>query len=314
MKKGTQFRGIIPPVVSTFTEDEKIDPVLYRREVRYLLDAGVHGISPGGSTGEGAALSDAELAELVTIVKSENREGVPIVAGVARNSTAAAIETAMTAKKAGADALMVTPTFYNVLVPDNTGNKRFYQAISDAVGLPIVIYNVVPQNEIMPDLFSELLDIEHVVGVKQSVGGIMAMYDMVRTCGDRGMIYAATDEMIHSCFAVGADGAISAILALFPRLSVKMWDLHPGQALRRGPGDPGQALPAVEDRAWPAIPGPHEGRRQTARPRCRTVQEPDVGSPAGDRGPHGGHPPVGQGRITRSNAAPAAGAALSSCT
>jgi 4-hydroxy-tetrahydrodipicolinate synthase len=53
----------------------------------------------------------------------------------------------------------------------------------------------------------------------------MAMYDMRITCGGRGMIFAATDEMIHSCLAVGADGAISAILSLFPRLSVKMWDL-----------------------------------------------------------------------------------------
>ena len=259
MKKGTQFRGIIPPVVSTFTEDEKIDPVLYRREVRYLLDAGVHGISPGGSTGEGAALSDAELEELVTIVKSENREGVPIVAGVARNSTAAAIETAMVAKAAGADALMVTPTFYNVLVPDDNGNKRFYRAISDAVGLPIIIYNVVPQNEISSALFSELLDIDNVVGVKQSVGAIMAMYDMVRTCGDRGMVYAATDEMIHSCFAVGADGAISAILALFPRLSVRMWDLT--QAKRYD-----EAL-AIQDKLfplWKIVRGPQFPARMKA--------------------------------------------------
>lgn len=225
MKKGSSFRGIIPPVVSTFTAQETVDAALYRREVRYLLDAGVHGISPGGSTGEGAALSDAELVGMIGIIASENREGVPVVAGVARCSTAAAIETGLAAKRAGADALMVTPTFYNVLVPDAAGNRRFYQAISDAVGLPIIIYNVVPQNEIPSELFSELLDIEHVIGIKQSVGGIMAMYDMQVSCGERGMIYAATDEMLHSCFTLGADGAISAILALFPRLSVRMWDL-----------------------------------------------------------------------------------------
>ena len=225
MKKGELFRGITPPVVSTFTKDEKIDVDLYRREVRYLLDAGVHCISPGGSTGEGAALSDAELTQLIGIIREENKGGIPIVAGVARNSTQAAVTTALTAKAAGADALMVTPTFYNVLVPDNEGNRQFYRAISEQVGLPIIVYNVIPQNEISPELFSQLLDIENVIGVKQSVGGIMAMYDMKVTCGDRGMIFAATDEMIHSCFAVGADGAISAILALFPRLSIRMWNL-----------------------------------------------------------------------------------------
>jgi 4-hydroxy-tetrahydrodipicolinate synthase len=225
MKKGTEFGGIVPPVISTFREDETIDAARYRREVRYLLDAGVHGISPGGSTGEGAALSDAELVEMIGLIRDENRAGVPVIAGVARSSTAAAVTTGLAAKAAGADALMVTPTFYNVLVPDAAGNARFYRAISDAVGLPIIIYNVVPQNEISSELMAELLEIEHVVGVKQSVGGIMAMYDMRMTCGDRGMVFAATDEMIHSCFALGADGAISAILALFPRLSVRMWDL-----------------------------------------------------------------------------------------
>lgn len=259
MKKGSQFRGIIPPVVSTFAEDETVDPALYRREVRYLLDAGVHGISPGGSTGEGAALSDAELAEMIGIIKSENREGVPVVAGVARCSTAAAVETALAAKQAGADAVMVTPTFYNVLVPDDTGNKRFFRSISDAVGLPIIVYNVVPQNEISSDLFAQLLDIEHVIGVKQSVGGIMAMYEMRETCGDRGMVYAATDEMLHACFALGADGAISAILALFPRLSVKMWDLTAA-----GRHDEALAIQSRLYPLWKIVRGPQFPARMKA--------------------------------------------------
>jgi dihydrodipicolinate synthase/N-acetylneuraminate lyase len=225
MKKGELFRGITPPVMSTFSKDEKIDANLYRREIRYLLDAGVHGISPGGSTGESAALSDEELVQMLGIIREENTKGIPVVAGVARCSTQAAINTALAAKAAGADALMVTPTFYNVLVPDEKGNEKFYRAISDAIGLPIIVYNVIPENEISSELFSQLLDIEHIIGIKQSVGGIMAMYEMKVTCGERGMVFAATDEMLHSCFTLGADGAISAILALFPRLSVKLWDL-----------------------------------------------------------------------------------------
>lgn len=224
MKKGEQFRGITPPLLSTFSRDEKIDAGLYRAQLRYLIDAGVHCLSPGGSTGENAALTDDELAELITITREENKQGLPVISGVARCSTQAAIATGLRAKAAGADALMVTPAYYNVLVPDAKGNEQFYRAIGEAVGLPIIIYNVIPQNEIQPDLFLRLLDIPQVVGVKQSVGGIMAMYDMKVTCGERGSIFAAADEMIYSCFAAGADGAISAILSLFPRLCVHMWD------------------------------------------------------------------------------------------
>jgi 1-pyrroline-4-hydroxy-2-carboxylate deaminase len=100
--------------MSTFSKDEKIDANLYRREIRHLLDAGVHGISPGGSTGESAALSDEELVQMLGIIREENTKGIPVVAGVARCSTKVAIDTALAAKAAGADALMVTPTFYNL--------------------------------------------------------------------------------------------------------------------------------------------------------------------------------------------------------
>lgn len=125
--------------MSTFTADERIDADLYRREIRYLLAAGVHGISPGGSTGESAALSDGELVQMLGIIREENTKGIPVVAGVARCSTQAAITTALAAKAAGADALMVTPTFYNVLFPDEKGNEKFYRAISDGIGLPIIV-------------------------------------------------------------------------------------------------------------------------------------------------------------------------------
>ncbi len=225
MKKGKKFSGIIPPIITPFDESGNIDRNIFKREVRHLINCGVHGLSPGGSTGEGAALTDEELAELIRIISEENIERLPIVAGVIRTSTQAAVKTALAAKAAGADALMVTPVFYNVLVPDEKGNYSFYKAISDAVGLPIIIYNVVPQNEITSEAFSRLLEIPNVIGIKQSVGGIMAFYDMVITNGEKGMIYAATDEMLYSTFDLGADGAISAVISLFPKLCVKIWDL-----------------------------------------------------------------------------------------
>ncbi|WP_052436710.1 dihydrodipicolinate synthase family protein [Georgenia sp. SUBG003] len=217
--------GIIAPVLTPFTEDGALDVEAFRAEVRLLLDSGVHGISPGGSTGEGAALTDDELVEMLAIIREENHDSVPVVAGIIRSSTPAAVRTGLLARDAGADALMVTPTFYNVLVPDDGGNRLFYQTLSREVGLPVIIYNVIPQNQISSELAAELLDIEHVVGIKQSVGGIMAMYDMRLASRDKGLVYAATDEMLASCYALGADGAISAILSLFPRTSVRMWEL-----------------------------------------------------------------------------------------
>ena len=259
MKKGARFGGIIPPVITPFDADGAIDETKFRREVRHLIECGVHGLSPGGSTGEGAALTDEELIRLIGSIREENKGGLPIVAGVIRTSTQAAVKTALAAKAAGADALMVTPVFYNVLVPDEKGNESFFRAIAEAARLPIVIYNVVPQNEISPELFSRLLDIPEVVGIKQSVGGIMACYDMVLTNGERGMVYSATDEMIYSTFDLGADGAISAVLSLFPRLCVKMWDL-----VKAGRGEEARAIQNSIFPLWKVVRGPQFPARMKA--------------------------------------------------
>jgi len=169
------------------------------------------------------------------------------------------VKTALAAKTAGADALMVTPVFYNVLVPDEKGNYSFYEAIAEASGLPVIIYNVVPQNEITSEAFSRLLEIPNVIGIKQSVGGIMAFYDMVITNGQRSMIYAATDEMLYSAFDLGADGAISAILSLFPRLCVKMWDL-----VQEGRKDEARKIQDTIYPVWKAVRGPQFPARMKA--------------------------------------------------
>lgn len=249
MTSHTAPRGLVAPALTPFAADGSIDHGAFRDQVEYLLANGIHGISPGGSTGEGAVLEDDELGRLVADAR-EIAGDRPVVAGVIRSSTKAAVRTALVARDAGATALMVTPTFYNVLVPDDTGNQQFYRTISDEVGLPIIIYNVVPQNEITPQLFTRLQDIEHVAGVKQSVGGIMAMYDMRLTAPDT-KVYAATDEMLFSCFELGADGAISAVLSLFPRECRQLWD-H----AQNGDHAAGRALQDAMFPIWKVVRGP----------------------------------------------------------
>ncbi|MGI6622722.1 MAG: dihydrodipicolinate synthase family protein [Acetivibrionales bacterium] len=223
-EKYKHLTGIIAPVVTPWTKDEKLDEEAFRKQVRFIIDAGVHGISPAGSTGEGAMVRDEERNRMIQIIKEENHNNIPIVAGIIRHSTRDAVKAAIEAKAEGANALMITPIQY-LGGTDAEGNYRFYKAISDAVDLPIIIYNVVPQNEITPEDAYHLLDIENVIGIKQSVGGIHAFMQMKTKCGDKGLMYAATDELMYTTYELGADGAIAAILGLFPALCVKLWDL-----------------------------------------------------------------------------------------
>jgi dihydrodipicolinate synthase/N-acetylneuraminate lyase len=255
MAEKVKLTGIISPVVTPFTSDERLDEQIFRREVKYLLGTGIHGISPGGSTGEGELVCDAELVRMVEIIQEENSKQIPVVAGIIRTSTRDAVRTALAVKKAGATALMVTPIQY-LGGADADGNYEYYDRISDAVGLPIIVYNVVPQNEIKPDSFYKMLDIANVIGIKQSNGGVPGFMEMMVTCGEKGHIYSASDEMLYTTFDLGAAGAIAAILTLFPEISVEIWD-----AVKADDSERAKALQAKIYPVWSMIKGPQFPRR-----------------------------------------------------
>lgn len=220
----TKLRGIIPPIVTPFKENGDIDEQLLRQEMKICLDAGADGLSVAGSTGEGPTLEDDELVKLIKIAKSIMDDTQPLVCGIMRTCTKAAVRAGIAARDAGADAIMVTPTAYNVLVPNEEGMYDFYSTISKEVKLPIIIYNVIPQNTISAELYTRLLNTtDYVAAIKQSVGGIQALYRDIMVSDNKGKVFAATDDMIFSCFELGAAGAISAILSVFPEESCMMW-------------------------------------------------------------------------------------------
>ena len=243
--------GMIPPILTPFNADGSINELKLAKEMDYAIEAGVHGLSVGGSTGEGPTLRDEELRDLITIAKEHVRPEQPIVCGIMRTCTRDAVRAGLVAKEAGADAIMVTPTAYNVLVPDEEGMFQFYSTLSREVELPIIIYNVIPQNTIKPGLFHRLLDeTDHVFAIKQSVGGVPALYAMKMEVGDQGTLFAATDDMLATCFSLGAKGAISAVVSAFPKYSMDIWN-----AAQRGDWDTAYAIQDKLYHPWQCIAG-----------------------------------------------------------
>jgi len=220
--KRDDIKGIIPPLITPFTKDGIIDEKALRSEVQFMLKSRVDGLSFGGSTGEGALLSVEEIERGITILKEENHKNVSIICGIISNSTNDAIKKGLAAKKAGADGLMVTPTFYHGT--DDAGNIAYYQALSDAVELPIIIYNVIDRNPITPDLMQKISSIKNVIGIKQSVGGLHAVNAMVASCDSNVKVFAAQDDVLFCSYLLGTVGAISAILTVFPELCVEQWE------------------------------------------------------------------------------------------
>jgi len=221
MKLNKSIEGMIPPVVVPFTAQDTIDEAAFRAELRYLIQKGVDGISSGGSTGEGAILSDAELRRCLEIVMEEKPANMQVVAGIIRNSTRDVLHCARDAKAIGADALLITPVFYFGSTLE--GNYRFYSDVAKAVGLPIIIYNVVPTNNISPEDFIKLLEIDEVIGIKQVDPVQHAETSALCAALQKGRVYSACDQMLYGTYVSGSSGAISALVTIAPELCVKQW-------------------------------------------------------------------------------------------
>jgi 4-hydroxy-tetrahydrodipicolinate synthase len=219
--------GIIPPLVTPFTADGEIDKAALEREVHYMLDAGVDGITVTGSTGEGHTMTIEESCRVARIAIEAVAGRVPVISGIIQDSTTAAIRYGLALKEAGVSALQITPVHY-LFTSGEASTLAYYDEIGRAVQLPIVVYNVVPWNTIGPATLLRLAELDWVVGVKQSGGDIHKLADLlrlIRLTGSRLRVMSAVDALLYPSFLLGAHGSVAGILTVAPRLSVELWQV-----------------------------------------------------------------------------------------
>lgn len=219
MNGDTLLTGMIAPAVTPFDKDGEVDVAAFNSDVSYLLDCGVDGIGVGGSTGEGASLCDEELSILIRNACETASGRCPVVAGIIRSSTRAAVSAATSAQAAGADALLVTPVVYGSAT--DRENIEFFDEIGAATGLPVIIYNVVPSNDITPRVFSRMARDPKIIGIKEV--HVERIPEMVTACGAHAQVYNACDSFMLNSYLCGATGAISALITVAPDLVVEQW-------------------------------------------------------------------------------------------
>jgi len=217
--------GIVPPMTTPFRPDDTIDEAALRAETRYLIDtARVHGLAATGSTGEGHVLTTEEVRRITAIVSEEAGGRVPVITGIITDSTASAVERGLAVKDLGVAALQVTPVHY-LFRPDDDAMLRHFDTLASRTGLPIIIYNVVPWTYLSPQLLARIIAaVPGVIGVKQSAGDMKLLADLLLLVGNSARIMTAVDALLYPSFALGAHGAIAAILTAAPTLCVQLWD------------------------------------------------------------------------------------------
>lgn len=240
--------GILPPLATPLADDESIDERALRRMAAFMKHQGVDGLVVGGSSGEGFNLETDELRRLTATVAGEIGDELPLVAGVIANSTRAAIAKAKAVQDLGVSALQVTPVHY-IYKTDEAAMIGFYRDLHEAVGIPIIIYNVVPWNYLAPATILKIMrEVPGVYGVKQSSGDLKALADLLLGVAPGQRIYGAVDSLLYPCIALGAHGLISMLTSAAPRQCLELW-----AAVKRGDHASAEVLHRKLLALWNAI-------------------------------------------------------------
>jgi Dihydrodipicolinate synthase/N-acetylneuraminate lyase len=216
--------GILPPVTSPFRKDGSLARDGFVEQVDLIMNAGARGIVIGGSTGEGHTLNRAEFETSMQAASEALKGRGGLLAGLIVNSTQEAIDRIRLLDGLKVDALQVTPVHY-LFKPGAQATIDHFKAIADSTDIPILIYNVIQWNYLSVDLMLRIMDeVPGVVGMKQSNGDLKSVSDLLMRLKPHNLIITGIDAMLYPAFALGAQGAITALTAAAPGAVVKLWD------------------------------------------------------------------------------------------
>ena len=217
MPAKTSFRGSFTALVTPF-RDGALDEKAFRDHVEWQIAEGTKGLVPVGTTGESPTLSHDEHRKVVEWCVAQAKGRVPVIAGAGSNATTEAVALARHAEKAGADAVLVVTPYYNK--PTQAGLYAHFKAVNDAIGIPIIIYNIPPRSavDMSVETMKRLFELKNIAGVKDATGNLARVSTQREAMGPD-FIQLSGEDMTAVAFNVaGGQGCISVVSNVAPAL------------------------------------------------------------------------------------------------
>ncbi|HET7694678.1 MAG TPA: 4-hydroxy-tetrahydrodipicolinate synthase [Vicinamibacterales bacterium] len=219
------FTGCGTALVTPFRGDGSLDEAGVSRLARRQIDAGIHFLVPCGTTGEVPTLTDEEQIRVVQLVVAEAKGRVPVLAGAGGYNTREVIHAARRMRDAGADGILSVTPYYNKPTPE--GLYQHYRAIAEAVGLPIVVYNVPGRTgcNVDPATLVRLSTIPNIVGVKEASGNVTQMCEICASVPADFIVLSGDDALTLPLMAIGGRGIVSVASNEIPSEMSRMVEL-----------------------------------------------------------------------------------------
>ena len=220
----TPFTGVGTALITPFRKDGSLDEPAIKRLARRQIDAGIHFVSPCGTTGEAPTLSHREKLRVVELVVEEVNGQVPVLAGAGGYDTREVIELARDMEKAGATGLLSVTPYYNKPTPE--GMYQHFKAIAASTRLPVVLYNVPGRTAVNLDVktTARLSEIPNIVAIK-GPGDLVQVSEIVSTTREDFIFLSGDDPVTVATMAVGGRGVVSVASNEAPAEMVQIVEL-----------------------------------------------------------------------------------------
>ncbi|MGH1357925.1 MAG: dihydrodipicolinate synthase family protein [Burkholderiaceae bacterium] len=220
----SEFHGVFPYLVSPILPDGQVDVQTLTRLCEDLIAAGVHGLSPLGSTGEFAYLNAAQRQQIVEAVVAAARGRVPVVAGVAATTTVDAVKQVQAYEKAGCDGILAILEAYFPLSDD--GVFSYFDAIAGSTSLPVVLYtnpNFQRADLSLPviERLSHVRNIGYIKDASSNTGRLLSILNLV---AGRMKVFAASAHIPACVMMIGGVGWMAGPACVAPRQSVALYE------------------------------------------------------------------------------------------
>jgi 4-hydroxy-tetrahydrodipicolinate synthase len=211
------FSGSLVPIVTPMRPDGSLDFAAWSQLLDFHLANGTSAIVVGGTSGESATLTDAEIFELTGRACEQLGGRLPVIAGAGSSSTAATVARVQRLSQLPIAALLVVTPAYNR--PTQEGLYRHYAAVAQAARVPVIAYNVPSRTavDMLPATVARLAQLSAIIGVKEAVPQIGRVRELVDSCGPGFVVLSGDDATACEAMLCGARGVISVTANVVPR-------------------------------------------------------------------------------------------------
>lgn len=219
------WEGVMPAVTTKFTAEGQLDLVMFEKNIKAQIDAGVNGIILGGTLGEASTLTKEEKEVLINNTLRIVEGKIPVIVNIAEQTTSEAITLAKRAEELGVNGLMLLPPMRYKATDHET--VVYFKEIAQSTSLPIMIYNnpVDYKIEVTLDMFEELLKLENIQAVKESTRDISNVTRIRNRFGDRLKVLCGVDTLALESLVAGADGWVAGLVVAYPAETVAIYKL-----------------------------------------------------------------------------------------